>query len=56
MHVERFPDVLTLVQAPACLVNIDGYFDGIIMQLERAYKDKILYQPAGDVSSTFCVY
>jgi len=27
---------------PVCLVNIDGYYDGILMQMRRAMKDKLL--------------
>jgi uncharacterized protein (TIGR00730 family) len=31
---------------PICVVNIDGFYDGFIMQLRRAYRDGILYGPA----------
>lgn len=27
---------------PVALLNFDGYYDGVIMQLERAYKDELL--------------
>src|SRR3546814_3326862 len=38
--VER---VLGFSQQPLCLINVDGYYDGIIQQMERAQKDQILY-------------
>jgi hypothetical protein len=28
---------------PICVINIDGFFDGSIMQLHRAAKDDLLY-------------
>ena len=27
---------------PVCLVNVDGYYDGILMQMRRAMKDRLL--------------
>jgi len=33
---------------PICLVNIDGFYDGFIQQMERAYEDNILYHPVQD--------
>lgn len=28
---------------PLCVINIDGYYDGTIMQLTRAYQENLLY-------------
>lgn len=33
---------------PICLVNTDGFYDGFILQMERAYQDSILYHPVQD--------
>lgn len=33
---------------PICLVNTDGFYDGFILQMERAYQDNILYHPVQD--------
>lgn len=32
-----------LTQKPISIVNIDGYYDGFIMQLERAHSENLLY-------------
>ena len=29
-------------RVPVCLVNLDGYYDGIILQMDRAMKDQLL--------------
>ena len=34
-----------LANKPIVLVNLDGFFDGSIEQLRRAYRDQILYNP-----------
>lgn len=33
---------------PICLVNTDGFYDGFILQMKRAYQDNILYHPVQD--------
>lgn len=33
---------------PIVLINVDGFYDGIIMQVERAAKDKMLYATPDD--------
>lgn len=30
---------------PICLVNTDGYYDGFVLQLERAHADRLLHKP-----------
>ncbi|KAL1530280.1 hypothetical protein AB1Y20_001192 [Prymnesium parvum] len=30
---------------PICLLNTDGYYDGFVQQIERAYVDQILHKP-----------
>ena len=35
-------------KVPICVLNYNGYFDGCIAQLERASKDKLLYQPVSE--------
>ena len=27
---------------PVCIVNVDGYYDGLVQQMERAKHDKLL--------------
>lgn len=31
---------------PICLVNLDGFYDGFILQLQRAFDEGMLYMPA----------
>lgn len=33
---------------PICVLNVDGYFDGCVAQLQRAYKDGLLYMQCED--------
>lgn len=32
-------------EKPICLVNVDGFYDGFIMQLQRSYDEGMLYMP-----------
>lgn len=32
-----------LADKPICILNIDGYYDGSIIQLQQAFKDNLLY-------------
>jgi hypothetical protein len=32
-----------MTNKPICIVNTDGFYDGFIMQLNRAYDDGLLY-------------
>lgn len=34
-----------LTHKPICLLNTDGFYDGSIQQLQRAYDDSLLYRP-----------
>jgi predicted Rossmann-fold nucleotide-binding protein len=34
---------------PVCLVNVDGYYDPTIMQLQRCYDDGMLYKEVSEV-------
>jgi len=34
---------------PLCLINVDGYYNGIIEQMERAQKEQFLYSPWRDM-------
>lgn len=41
-----------MTHKPICLLNIDGFFEGFLIQMERAHRDGILY---GAVSNYFHV-
>lgn len=41
-----------LTNKPICLVNIDGFYDGFLLQMKRAQQDGILY---GDIESYYHV-
>ena len=32
-----------LVNKPICILNVDGFYDGSVQQLQRAYQDNLLY-------------
>lgn len=36
-------------QSPLLLINVDGYYDGFVQQLERADRDQMLYGPINDL-------
>jgi len=40
---------LRFTKIPLCILNIDGFYDGFRIQLERAHQDKILYQHPDDI-------
>lgn len=35
---------------PVCLVNVDGYYDGLIMQMKRAQSDGLLPAWVDDIN------
>ena len=38
----------TMGHKPVCLVNIDGFYDGFITQIQRAHAENFLYGPVED--------
>ena len=38
---------------PVCIVNVDGYYNGMIMQMERAKADKLLSKEIAEVVRVF---
>ena len=42
-----------LLRKPICLVNVDGFYDGFITQIQRAFDDKLLYHNVDDFFRVF---
>eukprot|EP00298_Acanthocystis_sp_HF-20_P000312 c10380_g1_i1.p1 GENE.c10380_g1_i1~~c10380_g1_i1.p1 ORF type:complete len:232 (+),score=82.55 c10380_g1_i1:24-719(+) len=40
---------LGIRNSPVCIINVGGFYDGFIAQMERTYQDKLLYYPPSKV-------